>query len=114
MLEETRRTLERLLEEETQAKRDEEIVRNLQGRYGFKLSGLLIFTAIKKFEFVRTDSLCLLRVLREEMEHREKLERLQEEQKALLESEREKRMEFEKQQKDKEAQLLGRPFIYFI
>ncbi|XP_026271373.1 differentially expressed in FDCP 6-like [Frankliniella occidentalis] len=76
MLEETRRTLERLLEEETQAKRDEEIVRNLQGR-----------------------------VLREEMEHREKLERLQEEQKALLELEREKRMEFEKQQKDKEEQL---------
>lgn len=76
MLEETRRTLERLLEEETQAKRDEEIVRNLQGR-----------------------------VLREEMEHREKLERLQEEQKALLELEREKRMEFEKQQQDKEVQL---------
>ncbi|KAJ1531616.1 hypothetical protein ONE63_000288 [Megalurothrips usitatus] len=77
MLEETRRTLERLLEEETQAKRDEEIVRNLQGR-----------------------------VLREEMEHREKLERLQEEQKELLEQEREKRKEFEKQQREKEVQLI--------
>lgn len=49
----------------------------------------------------------LFRVLREEMEHREKLERLQEEQKALLELEREKRMEFEKQQQDKEEQLSG-------
>lgn len=42
------------------------------------------------------------------MEHREKLERLQEEQKALLELEREKRMEFEKQQEEKEIQLTGK------
>lgn len=42
MLEETRRTLERLLEEETQAKRDEEIVRNLQGR----LANLILFNIL--------------------------------------------------------------------
>uniref|UniRef100_A0A1B6L3D9 PH domain-containing protein n=1 Tax=Graphocephala atropunctata TaxID=36148 RepID=A0A1B6L3D9_9HEMI len=65
-----------LLEEETQAKRDEEIVRNLQAR-----------------------------VLREEWEKREELERLQEEQRMLLDQEREKRMEFEKRQREKETQL---------
>ena len=54
------------------------------------------------------------RVLREEMEHREKLERLQEEQKALLELEREKRMEFEKQQQEKETQLMGKNFFFFF
>ncbi|XP_050436999.1 differentially expressed in FDCP 6 homolog isoform X2 [Adelges cooleyi] len=69
--------LECLLEEETKAKRDEEIVRNLQAR-----------------------------VLREEWEKREELERLQEEQKLLLEQEREKRKEFEMKQKEKENQLL--------
>ncbi|XP_054273736.1 differentially expressed in FDCP 6 homolog [Macrosteles quadrilineatus] len=68
--------LEALLEEETQAKRDEEIVRNLQAR-----------------------------VLREEWEKREELERLQEEQRIMLEQEREKRIEFERKQKEKEAQL---------
>ncbi|KAG8306207.1 Differentially expressed in FDCP 6 [Homalodisca vitripennis] len=68
--------LEALLEEETQAKKDEEIVRNLQAR-----------------------------VLREEWEKREELERLQEEQRLLLEQEREKRIEFEMRQREKEAQL---------
>lgn len=65
-----------LLEEETRAKRDEEIVRNLQAR-----------------------------VLREEWEKREELEQLQEEQKLLLEQEREKRKEFEEKQREKEVQL---------
>ncbi|XP_066998355.1 differentially expressed in FDCP 6 homolog isoform X2 [Anabrus simplex] len=75
-LEDVRARLEKLLEEETQAKRDEEIVRNLQAR-----------------------------VLREEWEKREELEQLQEEQRLLLEQEREKRREFEKLQREKEAQL---------
>ncbi|XP_075220283.1 differentially expressed in FDCP 6 homolog [Lycorma delicatula] len=65
-----------LLEEETRAKRDEEIVRNLQAR-----------------------------VLREEWEKREELEQLQEEQRILLEQEREKRKEFEEKQREKESQL---------
>ncbi|VVC28792.1 Hypothetical protein CINCED_3A003219 [Cinara cedri] len=69
--------LENLLEEETQAKRDEEIVRNLQAR-----------------------------VLREEWEKREELERLQVEQRLLLEQEREKRKEFEIKQREKENQLI--------
>uniref|UniRef100_A0A1B6CFM6 PH domain-containing protein n=1 Tax=Clastoptera arizonana TaxID=38151 RepID=A0A1B6CFM6_9HEMI len=68
--------LQALLEEESQAKRDEEIVRNLQAR-----------------------------VLREEWEKREELERLQEEQRLMLEQEREKRKEFEEKQKEKEYQL---------
>ncbi|KAI5719051.1 hypothetical protein M8J76_004276 [Diaphorina citri] len=45
-------------------------------------------------------------ILREEWEKREELERLQSEQKALLEQERRKREEFERKQKEKEAQLL--------
>lgn len=68
--------LEKLLEEETQAKRDEEIVRTLQAR-----------------------------VLAEEWEKREELEMLQEEQKLLLEEERGKRQEYEYRQKEKEEQL---------
>ncbi|XP_041979271.1 differentially expressed in FDCP 6-like [Aricia agestis] len=67
--------LERLLQEETQAKRDEEIVRALQAR-----------------------------VLAEEWERREELERLQEEQNRLLEEERLKRQQFERLQAEKEAQ----------
>uniref|UniRef100_A0A023F3R7 Putative pleckstrin similarity domain protein n=2 Tax=Triatoma infestans TaxID=30076 RepID=A0A023F3R7_TRIIF len=70
--------LEALLQVETQAKRDEEIVRNLQAR-----------------------------VLREEWEKREELEQLQEEQRMLLEQERAKRREFEIKQKEKEEQLMA-------
>ncbi|CAG0895002.1 unnamed protein product [Cyprideis torosa] len=68
--------LERLLEEETQSRKDEEIVRNLQAR-----------------------------VLREEWDKREELERLQEEQRKMLEEEREKRRDFERKQREKEKQL---------
>ncbi|KPJ08609.1 Differentially expressed in FDCP 6-like [Papilio machaon] len=68
--------LERLLQEETQAKRDEEIVRALQAR-----------------------------VLTEEWEKREELERLQEEQNRMLEEERLKRKQFEMLQAEKEAQF---------
>ncbi|CAG9102959.1 unnamed protein product [Plutella xylostella] len=68
-------TLEKLLQEETQAKRDEEIVRALQAR-----------------------------VLAEEWEKREELERLQEEQNKMLEEERLKRKQFEMLQAEKEAQ----------
>ncbi|XP_046390462.1 differentially expressed in FDCP 6 homolog [Ischnura elegans] len=75
-LEDVKIKLEKLLEEETQAKRDEEIVRALQAR-----------------------------VLREEWEKREELEKLQDEQRLLLEEEREKRRLFEELQKNKEAQL---------
>lgn len=46
--------------------------------------------------------------MREEWEKREELERLQEEQKLLLEQEREKRKEFEIKQREKENQLLGK------
>ncbi|XP_063586595.1 differentially expressed in FDCP 6-like [Penaeus indicus] len=68
--------LETLLEEETQAKRDEEIVRNLQAR-----------------------------VLREEWERREDLERLQEEQKRMLAEETKKREAFQLLQEEKDNQL---------
>ncbi|KAK4319643.1 hypothetical protein Pmani_009427 [Petrolisthes manimaculis] len=68
--------LETLLEEETQAKRDEEIVRNLQAR-----------------------------VLREEWERREELELLQEEQRKMLEEETKKRQAFEVEQEGKDTQL---------
>lgn len=75
-LEDIKVTLEKLLFEETQAKRDEEIVRALQAR-----------------------------VLAEEWEKREELELLQEEQRSILEKEREKRREFEIIQKEKEQHL---------
>lgn len=75
-LEDIKMTLERLLDDETQAKRDEEIVRALQAR-----------------------------VLAEEWDKREELETLQEEQRLLLEQEREKREKFEIRQKEKENQL---------
>ncbi|XP_066247430.1 differentially expressed in FDCP 6-like [Euwallacea similis] len=68
--------LEKLLEEETQAKRDEEIVRALQAR-----------------------------VLAEEWDKREELERLQKEQQLLLDEERIKRIEYEEKQRMKEEQL---------
>ncbi|KAK7072753.1 hypothetical protein SK128_010463 [Halocaridina rubra] len=68
--------LETLLEEEIQAKRDEEIVRNLQAR-----------------------------VLREEWEKRDELERLQAEQRRMLEEETKKRQAFEVLQEEKDAQL---------
>lgn len=75
-LEDVKCTLEKLLSEETQAKRDEEIVRALQAR-----------------------------VLAEEWEKREELELLQEEQRMILEQEREKRRQFELIQKEKEQHL---------
>ncbi|GBP46506.1 Switch-associated protein 70 [Eumeta japonica] len=78
-------TLERLLQEETQAKRDEEIVRALQAR-----------------------------VLTEEWERREELERLQEEQNRMLEEERLKRKQFEMLQAEKEAQFRGKNLQNFI
>jgi hypothetical protein len=71
--------LEALLSEEQQAKRDEEIVRNLQAR-----------------------------VLREEWSKREELEMLQRDQRLLLDQEREKRKQFEMKQKEKEQQLIGK------
>ncbi|CAI6372353.1 unnamed protein product [Macrosiphum euphorbiae] len=70
--------LECILEEETQPKHDEEIIRNLQAR-----------------------------VLREEWEKREKLERLQEEHiHCCWSKKREERKEFEIEQREKENQLL--------
>lgn len=75
-LEDMKENLEKLLEEEIQAKRDEEIVRALQAR-----------------------------VLAEEWEKREELELLQKEQTALYEEEKQKRIEFEQLQKEKEAEL---------
>ena len=47
------------------------------------------------------------RVLREEWERREELERLQKEQQDLLESEKLKRLEFERKQQENERQLQG-------
>ena len=81
-LEKIREQLETCLEEERQAKKDEEIVRQLQAR-----------------------------VLEEEWGRREALEKLQEEQRMMLEEERRKREEFEKQQSEKESQLRGK-FYY--
>ena len=48
------------------------------------------------------------RILNEEWARRETLERLQEEQKSMLEHERRKREEFERQQNEKEGQLRGK------
>lgn len=59
------------------------------------------------FYFILFDFICICRVLREEWEKREELERLQEEQRLLLEQEREKRKEFEIKQREKENQLIG-------
>merc|ERR1712110_1087382 len=75
-MEKIREQLEKLLDEERQAKKDEEIVRTLQAR-----------------------------ILNEEWARRETLEKLQEEQKKMLEAERKKREEFEKMQNDKEKEL---------
>ena len=47
-------------------------------------------------------------MLREEWEKRDELERLQEEQRILLDQEREKRREFEEMQRGKETQLQGK------
>ena len=77
-MEKIREQLEKLLDEERQAKKDEEIVRTLQAR-----------------------------ILNEEWARRETLEKLQEEQKKMLEAERKKREEFEKMQNDKERELKG-------
>lgn len=76
-LEDMKENLEKLLEEEIQAKRDEEIVRALQAR-----------------------------VLAEEWEKREELEQLQKEQFTLYEEEKQKRIEYEKLQQEKERELL--------
>jgi hypothetical protein len=75
-LEKIREQLEIHLEEEKSAKKDEEIVRQLQAR-----------------------------VLEEEWGRREQLEKLQEEQRIMLEQERKKREDFEKEQQEKERQL---------
>ena len=77
-MEKIREQLERLLEEERQAKKDEEIARTLQAR-----------------------------ILNEEWARRETLEKLQEEQRKMLEEERKKREAFEKLQIDKEKELKG-------
>uniref|UniRef100_A0A6A7G0T8 Mitogen-activated protein kinase kinase kinase kinase 4-like n=2 Tax=Hirondellea gigas TaxID=1518452 RepID=A0A6A7G0T8_9CRUS len=71
-----RQQLEALLHQETQAKQDEEIVRNLQSR-----------------------------LLKEEWQKREELERLQVEQQHLLVAEQRKRKAFEILQKDQEKKL---------
>merc|ERR1712013_891109 len=75
-LEEIKEELEQLLEEEKQAKRDEEIVRTLRAR-----------------------------MLTEEWEKREILEKLQEEQKEMLDMERSKREEFESVQEERERKV---------
>jgi len=59
---------------------------------------------LKYLNFIYT----VFRVLREEWEKREELERLQEEHILPLEQEREKRKEFEIKQREKENQLLGK------
>jgi len=75
-LEDIREELQQLLEEEKQAKRDEEIVRTLQAR-----------------------------MLTEEWEKREQLEKLQEEQKEMLKMERSKREEVENIQEERERKV---------
>lgn len=68
---------------------------------------MIVIICLNKYK----TNLCF-RVLREEWEKREELERLQEEQRLLLEQEREKRKEFEIKQREKENQLLGK--IYYF
>ena len=75
-MEDIKSELEHLLEDEKQAKRDEEIVRTLQAR-----------------------------MLTEEWERREQLEKMQEEQKMMLDQERNKREEFEKIQDERESKV---------
>ncbi|XP_058458039.1 differentially expressed in FDCP 6-like [Malaya genurostris] len=75
-LEDVKLCLEKMLEDEIQAKRDEEIVRALQAR-----------------------------VLAEEWDKREELESLQAEQMVLLEQERQKRIEFEQKQQENEKRF---------
>ena len=75
-MEDIKSELESLLEEEKQAKRDEEIVRTLQAR-----------------------------MLTEEWERRELLEKMQEDQREELTMERSKREEFEKVQEERETKV---------
>lgn len=56
---------------------------------------------------MRLNYVCYFRVLAEEWERREELERLQEEQNKMLEEERLKRKQFEMLQAEKEAQFRG-------
>lgn len=60
------------------------------------------------------DNFCLIRVLAEEWERREELERLQEEQNKMLEEERLKRQQFEMLQAEKEAQYKGMQLSHFL
>jgi len=78
-LDEVRRQLEKLLAEEIQAKKDEEMVRSLQAR-----------------------------ILSEEWEKREELEKLQEEQRLLLDMERNKTKTLQRRQTEMERQLEGK------
>ena len=121
-LEKIREQLESLLQEERQAKKDEEIVRTLQVKRCYSPNNdakkAIYFHArivqIYKQITSLTTSLIQARILNEEWARRETLERLQEEQKAMLESERKKREEFERMQTDKERQLRGETIIRSI
>ena len=81
-MDDVRCQLEKLLAEEIQAKRDEELVRSLQAR-----------------------------ILSEEWTKREELEKLQQEQRKLLDMERNKTKTFEKRQTEMERQLEGKKIL---
>lgn len=66
----------------------------------------MLYCTIKYALYVAVRSL-QARVLREEWEKREQLERLQQEQQELLEMEKMKRLEFERMQQENERQLQG-------
>lgn len=66
----------------------------------------MLYCTIKYALFIAVRSL-QARVLREEWEKREQLERLQQEQQELLEMEKMKRLEFERMQQENERQLQG-------
>ena len=92
----TRNELEQLLEEEKQAKKDEEIVRGLQVAY--KIYG-------KSKTFFLKSTIIKARMLTEEWERREALEKLQETQNEMLNKERNKREEWEQLGTERAAQM---------
>lgn len=76
------------------------------------MSSLKVFIKCCYFQTVRN---LQARVLREEWERREQLEKLQQEQQDLLEMEKMKRLEFERKQQENEHQLRGiENFIFML
>lgn len=118
-LEEAKLKLENLLQEEKQALKDEEIgdiysiFLNFFFLFLFLYILFLFFFVLTKCCYFETVRNLQARVLREEWERREQLEKLQQEQQDLLEMEKMKRLEFERKQQENEHQLRGIVNFYF-